>query len=410
MTPFGIAFRMIRMRPWVTMLTVLSLSLGTALPCVILILRHQVEQALLREGKTVDLVVGAKGSPLQLVLSSIHHLDLPTGNIPWSVVEDLRADRRVVQALPLGLGDNVRGFRIVGTDAGFREWRSDAGDPRHRLAKGEWFTKPFEAVAGAEAAAQLGLGLGDSFVGAHGLTAAPGALHDEFPYTVTGILESTGLSVDRLIVTPIESVWLVHEDEQNQHNRMFGSGTSSANVEPEATAVLLRLRSPGLRMWMREEINRETNAMAAAPVDELLRLVRGLLRPVQTGMFWMAAAVVAVSGCAILSTLLQAADRRKQDWATLRVLGARPRAICTLVWLEAVWIALISVGAGVVLARGGLAAAASLSAEPLLMSLNPWQRVPGEEVILLGVFVFGSGIGLIPALRMYRRSPLEDLQ
>lgn len=410
MTPFGIAYRYLRIRPWVTLLTVLSLSLGTALPCVILILRHQVEHALLREGKSVDLVVGAKGSPLQLVLSSIHHLDLPTGNIPWSQVEALRADSRVVRALPIGLGDNFRGYRIVGTDAGFRDWRDASGGTPHRLAAGEWFSRPFEVVAGADVAERLGLRPGDTFVGAHGLVAAPGTDHDEFPYTVTGILEATGWSVDRLILTPIESVWEVHAEEQNRHNRMFASGTAAANVEPEITSVLLRLRSPGLRMWMREEINDQTNAMAAAPVDELLRLYRGVLRPVQSGLFWMAAAVVAVSGCAILSTLLQAAERRKRDWATLRMVGAHPGELGLLIQLEAVWIALFSVAAGVLMARGGLAMAGHLSSEPLLASMSLWRAAPGEGAVWLTVFVFGSCIGFVPALLMYRRSPLEDLQ
>lgn len=403
------SLRALRVRAGITALTLLSLSLGVALPCAILRIREQVEHALLQEGRGIDLVVGAKGSPLQLVLSTIHHLDMPTGNIPWSLVEAFRQDPRVTATLPVGLGDNISGFRIVGTDDTAREWNQPDGTPLVTVAEGRWFEEDFEAVLGAEAARRTRLRIGDSFVGAHGLISAPGTDHDQFPYQVTGILEENGSAADRLVFTTIGSVWKVHEEEQNVHNRMFGSGERAANTEPEITAVWLRLRSPGLRMWMREEINDGTAAMAAAPLDELLRLAKGVLRPLQDGLLLMAAAVVVVSGLAILSTLLQAAQRRSRDWALLRVLGAHPRELFLLVWLEALWLSLGSVVLGLLLAHGGLAVAARMKDTVVLQGIDPWQLATGEGWVLAGVFLFGAVAGLVPAVSAYRRSPRVNL-
>ena len=407
----GMAFRYVRARRGVTALTVLSLALGTALPCTILLLREQAESALLREGTGVDMVVGAKGSPLQLVLSTVHQIDLPTGNIPHALYEQLKADRRVEAAVPIALGDNLAGYRIVGTSRAFFDWRPRdiEGDAAWiRLQQGRLFEAPFEAVLGAEAARQLNLHLGDSFIGYHGLRPAPGAGHPEFPYTVTGILAPLGGAVDRLILTPTESVWLVHEAEERQYQAKFG-GTEPGEMPMEVTAVWLRLRSPGTRMWLRDEINRTTDAMAAIPLNELHRLYQRVLGPMQQGLLWIAGAVALVSGLAILATLLQATDRRRKDWAVLRTLGAHPRELFTLVWLESLWISTLGLLGGLALAHGGLALAARWIPSDLMAGFSPLHFAEHQGVILLCIWAGGVVFGLIPAALIYRRSPVEDL-
>ncbi|MDF3129684.1 ABC transporter permease [Kiritimatiellaeota bacterium B1221] len=403
------ALRGLLSRGWVSALTLTSLTLAVALPCAILGVRQQVETSLLQEGREIDLVAGAKGSPLQLVLSTVHHLDVPTGNIPWRMVEKFRKDKRVTALLPIGLGDNFQGYRIVGTDNSIQTWQRKGDHPYAPLESGEWFDKAFDAVIGSEVAQQSGLTIGDKFVGAHGLVAAPGTDHAEFPYTVTGRLAPTGTAVDRLIFTPMQSVWDVHASEQNFHNKLFGSGETASNTETEVTAIWLKLRSPGLRMWLREEINDHTEIMAAAPMDELLRLAQGVLKPLQEGLLIMAAAVVVVSALAMLSTLLQAADRRRRDWALLRILGARPREVFSLVWLEALWLTEGGLFLGLLLAHGGLAALSRSGITPVLNGFNPWQLAPGELGVLLTVFGFGALAGLIPATIAYLRSPLQEI-
>ncbi len=412
MTLPGMAFRYLWARRGVTLLTVISLALGTALPCAILLLREQSENALLREGSGVDMVVGGKGSPLQLVLSAVHHVDLPTGNIPLALYHSLREDERVRAAVPLSLGDNFAGYRIVGTTADFFAWRPrnlEDGASWLTLRAGRAFEEPFEVVLGADVARAHGFALGDSFVGSHGLRPAPGTEHDDFPYVVTGILEPSGGVVDRLILTPLDSVWLVHEADEDMHRNLFGARRERPEREPEVTAVWLRLRSAGMRMWMRDEINRNTDAMAAVPVDELHRLYQRVLKPVQQGLLWMAAAVALVSGLAILATLLQATERRRRDWAVLRTLGAHPREIFTLVWLESLWISTLGVLLGILLAHGGLSAAFHFRSPEFLTGFTPFHLAEHQNAVLLGIWVGGAFFGVIPALFGYRRSPVEDL-
>ena len=410
MTLLGMALRYVRARRGVSVLTVLSLALATALPCSVLLLREQAERSLLQEGAGVDLVVGGKGSPLQLVLSVVHHLDVPTGNIPLSLYEKYREDARIVQAVPFSLGDNVAGYRIVGTSPVFLDWqpRNHGEEPWVALREGRLFEETFDAVLGAEVAERLDLRIGDSFVGSHGLQAAPGTEHDDFPYLVTGILKRTGGTVDRLVFSTLQSVWDVHEAEEDLHRGMFGA-VARAEKAPEVTAVWLRLRSPGMRLWMRDEINRGTDAMAAIPVDELHRLYQRVLRPVERGMLWMAGAVAVVSGFSVLATLLQSTDRRRRDWAVLRTLGAHPREIFALVWLEAFWLSSIGVVLGVVLAHGGLAFGVRVFQPEFLLGFNPFHFAELQGTVLIMIWIGGILFGLVPALTGYRRSPVEDL-
>ena len=410
MTLAGMAWRYVRSRRGVSLLTILGLALATALPCVVLLLREQAEHSLLQEGAGVDLVIGGKGSPLQLILSVVHHLDVPTGNIPLSLYETFREDPRVVQAVPFSLGDNVGGFRIVGTTHGFFDWRprNQEGAPRVRLREGALFEATFDAVLGAEAAERLGLRIGDSFVGSHGLRAAPGTEHDDFPYRVTGILERTGGTVDRLVFSTLQSVWDVHEAEEELHRGLFGAGPRAERA-PEVTAVWLRLRSPGMRLWIRDEINRGTEAMAAVPVDELHRLYQRVLRPVERGMLWMAGAVAVVSGFSVLATLLQSTDRRRRDWAVLRTLGAHPREIVAMVWLEAFWLSTVGAALGLVLAHGGLAAGVRVFQPEFLLGFDPFHFAELQGRVVAMIWLVGIFCGLIPALTAYRRSPVEEL-
>src|SRR5262249_45286030 len=154
-----------RARPLVTALNLLLLALGIATITLLMLATGQIEQRMGRDARGIDLVVGAKGSPMQLVLSAVFHLDAPTGNIPLADAQALRRSRAVKKALPPALGDSYRSFRIVGTSHDY---------PAHygsRLAAGRLWDAPMEVVLGAETAAATGLGLGAEFTGAHGLSA-----------------------------------------------------------------------------------------------------------------------------------------------------------------------------------------------------------------------------------------------
>ncbi|HET6522228.1 MAG TPA: ABC transporter permease, partial [Geminicoccaceae bacterium] len=155
----------LRARILTTGLNLVLLALGVATIVVLILFGAQLADRLTRDARGFDLVVGAKGSPMQLILSAIYHADVPTGNVPAAATEELRADPMVRSVIPLALGDSLRGFRIVGTEHAYADHYGA------RLADGRLWAEPLEATLGARVAAATGLGVGDRFVGSHGLGA-----------------------------------------------------------------------------------------------------------------------------------------------------------------------------------------------------------------------------------------------
>jgi len=187
----------------------LLLTLGVATITLLLLLTTALDERLRRDAAGIDLVVGAKGSPLQLVLSGIYHVDVPPGNIPLAEVDTLRADPLIAEVVPIAMGDSFRGAHIVGTEPTF------LGLYHARLAGGALWKAPMEAVLGADIARQSGLAIGARFAGSHGL-AEGGEVHADNPYRVVGVLQSAGTVIDRLVLTGVESVWKVHEHEAQE--------------------------------------------------------------------------------------------------------------------------------------------------------------------------------------------------
>ena len=212
MNLFRLSWSYLRAQPLNTALNLLLLALGIGTITLILLVGHQLEDRLQRNAQGIDLVVGAKGSPMQIILANLFHLDVPTGNIPLNEAMALARDRQVAKAIPLALGDNYRGYRIVGTSHDY---------PAHydiTIADGQLWRRPMEAVLGAEVARQSGLQVGDHFAGTHGLSPTGGGqAHDYAPYTVVGILAPSRSVIDRLVLTSIESVWAVHEHDEHDH-------------------------------------------------------------------------------------------------------------------------------------------------------------------------------------------------
>lgn len=414
MTLWRMAWRYLWGRTLVTALTLTGIALGAALIACVLTLQRESETGFLGESGQFDLVVGAKGSPLQLVLSSIYNLDLPTGNIPYSRFAALRKDPRIAEAIPLGLGDNYRGYRIIGTDSTVINLpdRREPGRQFLTLARGVFFQNDFEAVIGAQVARQTGLKIGDTFFGSHGLAAMSGSSeHRDFPYKVVGILAPSGGSTDRAIFVTLASVWHIHEQEAETHRRIAGVAEQFApsKEDLEVTAVLLRLHTVGLRLWMAQEIQKQTEAMAAIPVNEMHRLYQQVLKPIQRLLLAVAALVVVVSALSITATLYQSAERRRRDLAVLRALGAHPREIFSLVVMEALLLTLLGLAAGWLLGHGGLALANPYLRDSIGLGISPWSISPIEAGALAIVALGGLLAGILPAALAYRRKPVLDL-
>ncbi len=408
---FFMAWQYLKFRWLVSLLTIFGISTGVALVCAVLALRHESEKALSRDAGLYDLVAGGKGSPLQLVLSSVYHLDSPTGNIPYKEYERIRSDPRVEWAAPVGLGDNYLGYRIIGTEKHFFDLPDREGNLFFELAEGDVFQDRFDVVLGSQVAQASGLKIGDSFFGTHGLIEVAGAeVHRDFPYRVSGILAPSGTAQDRAIFGTLKSVWEIHETEDLLHSAIQGSAIMADHKTRETTAILVRLETPGLRLWMADEIREGTDGIAAIPINEIMRFQQGILGPVQQILLAIAGVVVAVSCLTVLITLHQAAERRRRDIAILRSLGAYRREVATLVFSEGLLLTGGGILLGLLIGHGGMAIAVDYFREATGLILNPW-RIPSNELYALLIMALSGALAsTFPAISSYRRTPIDDLQ
>lgn len=390
MTLTGLAFAYARRRPLATALVVALAALGVAIATVTLLVTRELGERLHRDARGIDLVVGAKGSPLQLVLSGVYHVDVPPGNIPSGALAELRAHPMVAGVIPLALGDSFRGFRIVGTEPALIEHYGA------RLAEGAVFRRPMEAVIGSEVARRSGLGIGGRFAGAHGL-AEGGGEHGETPYAVTGVLAPTGTVVDRLVLTPVESVWAVHDAHHGADDPGdVRSGPRSKERQPgaaheprELTMLLVRYRSPLAAASLPREINKSSALVAASPAYETARLftVFGVGLDLVRAF---AAILVGASLLLLFVALAQALDERRYDLAILRTLGARRSGIVWVLTAESLALAATGALGGLLLGHAALAVLAAWF--PVAAPLAPaaWRFVPEEGALL--ALALGGGI------------------
>ena len=339
MKTLSLSWRYLWARPLASALNLLLLSLGLAAITLVLLVRTQLDRAFERDLAGIDAVVGAKGSPLQLILSGVFHIDVPPGNIPLSEAQALAQDARVAQLIPLSLGDSFRGFRIVGTT---RDYPAHYGAT---LARGQWWQAPMEAVLGAQVARSTGLAAGGMFAGTHGLGGG-GEEHGDEPYRVSGVLAPCGCVLDRLVLTSSESVWRVHEGEPEDE-----AERRALEAERQITLALVRYRSPLAAVTFPRFVNEATGLQAAAPALEITRLLR--LVGVGTDVLRGFAAVLLLSaGLSVFIALWSALRERRADLALLRLLGAPPRRLAALLLCEAVWLALLATVLGLAAGHG----------------------------------------------------------
>ncbi|WP_439517296.1 FtsX-like permease family protein [Hydrogenophaga sp.] len=392
-----LSWRYLWSRPLATALNLLLLSLGLASMALVLVARDQVERAFDRDLAGIDVVVGAKGSPMQLILAGVFHIDVPPGNIPLAEADELARHPQVEQLIPLSLGDNLQGFRIVGTTPDY---------PAHydaTLAGGAWWKRPLEAVIGAQVATRTGLQIGQVFEGAHGLGSG-GASHGGTPYTVTGVLAPCGCVLDRLILTATESVWRVHDDMH------AGDGMSEAErteldaalqAEREITLALIRYRTPMAAVSFPRFVNETTSMQAAAPALEITRLLAmvGVGTQVLQGL---TAVLLAVAGLSVFIALWSAVRERQGDLAMLRMLGAPPARVSALLLCEALWLALLACALGLLSAHALTALLGELLSTRHSLSMSGWQWVPAEWWVPALAFSVAVISALLPAISAYR--------
>ena len=339
-----LAWKYLWSRPLAAVLNLLLLTLGLAAITLVLLVATQLDRAFERDLAGIDLVVGAKGSPLQLILAGVFHIDVPTGNIPLAEVQALQKHPMVAQVIPLSLGDSYGGFRIVGTTPDY------LAHYEATVAHGQAWTTPMQAVLGATAAAGLARSarqpmepaalVGAPFVGNHGLGGG-GHAHGNHPYVISGVLAPCGCVLDRLILTSTESVWQVHET----HMANDEEDLEALRQEREVTVALVRYRTPLAAVTLPRLVNAGTSMQAAAPAIEVTRLLR-LLGVGADVLRAFGAVLLGVAALSVFIALWNAVRERRADLAMLRMLGAPPRRVAGLLLSEALWLAVLATALG----------------------------------------------------------------
>ncbi len=393
-----LASKFLRDRILSTALTILSVASGVALIVWLQGVTGGVREAFVRHATPYNLIVGAPGSPVQLVLSGVFFLDRPVGNISRDVYEELKNDPAVDRAVPIAMGDSFRGHAIVGTTKEFFDPLPGEKFPL-RLRAGRLFNGNFEAVIGARVAAETRLEIGAQFRSSHGFSG--GEQHAE-PMTVVGILEPTGGPRDGAVYCSLESI---HEFHRHANEYAESGGTAAPN---QMTAVLVRPKDLTALPLLQRQIQMSGRAQAVFPTSALYQLFDTLeiwKRVVQV-LCWTVVAVALTSVCI---TLYSFVEERAADIALLRALGASRTRITRLILIQSLLLSLGGALTGIALGHGLMAVLGGVVQSFTGVDLS-WSVMTGWEGMILGALgATGLVFGAWPAWRAYRVAAAEYL-
>lgn len=404
MSTVTLVWNYLKAKPLNTVLNIFLLALGIAVITVLLLFSKQLNEKISTNTKGIDLVVGAKGSPLQLILCNIFHIDFPTGNIKLNEAEQLSRHRLVKSAIPLALGDSYQNFRIIGTNRSYAELYYAEID------LGSWWVMNFEVVVGATAAKISKLKLGDSFSSAHGLV-KEGQTHERM-YIVKGILKPTHSVMDNLILTNVGSVWKVHEEHKDGIKKWI-EGTKIINpsslvpaVEAgdstlEITSLLIKYRNPLAVIQLPRFINTQTNMQAASPAFETARLF-SILGVGVDALMGFAYVLIFISGLSIFIALYNSLKERQYDLAIMRSMGASRGKLLFATILEGTILTVLGSLIGLVLGHMVLFLFTVLVSQSQSTGISALVFYPEEAFIFGGSFVLGIMCSLIPGFQAYR--------
>jgi len=393
-----LAWSYLKSRPLTTALNVLLLALGVAVIAILILFTNQLEEKITANAKGVDLVVGAKGSPMQLILCSVFHIDFPTGNINLKEAERIARHPMVKKAIPMALGDSYRGFRIVGTRHDYAALYSA------EVAEGKLWEQHLEVTVGATVADQLGMKPGDEFVSAHGL-AEDGHAHEAHHYNVVGIFKTTGTVLDNLILTNVQSIWLAHDLDVTPRGNLPASmlvpGHLAGDSSREVTSLLVQYRNPLAVIQLPRFINQQSNLQAASPAYETARLfsILGVGADVLRGF---AMVLILISGLSIFIVLYNSMKERRYDLAIMRSMGAGRTMLFLAVVLEGTFLTGLGTVSGLFLGHAAVWIFAVAMPQAAASGIHGGVWYMMETWLLAGSLLLGVLCSLIPALQAYK--------
>ena len=374
------AWQNLKAKPLQTSLSLALLAFGVGMVSLMLLTEKQVNDAFERNIKDIDLVLGAKGSPLQLILANVYHIDAPTGNILQREAQKVLKHPYIASGIPLAYGDNHEGYRIVGTEHSYVEHYGAT------LSEGALWNAPYEVTAGSRVAQNLGLQIGDAFYSAHGLKDQTD-IHTNKTFTVVGILEPSGSVIDQLLLTPMESIWQVHAEE----------GEVSDPATREITAMLLKKRNP-LAVLTIPNTLRETNMQVALPAIEVNRMTQqfGLGT---SALRAIAMLIMALSFASIFISVLDNIRARRHELALMRTLGGTPSTLYRLLLLEGGLLSIAGTALGLALSRIGMVVLGKVVESQFHYDLGVLTVLPSEWMLSGAAILVGLMASAIPARR-----------
>ena len=375
-------------KPLQTALSTILLAFGVGMVSLMMLSEKQIKDQFERNIKDIDLVLGAKGSPLQLILANVYHIDAPTGNIDLEAAEEVIKHPYVEDGIPLAYGDNYMGYRIVGTEHSYPEHYSA------ELSEGQMWSETFEVTVGAVVAKKLDLNLGDTFYSAHGLTDGTD-IHDNVDFKVVGILKPTSSVIDQLLLTNIESIWGVHGDHSDE---LKGK---------EITAVLLKKRNP-MAVLTLPNLLKDTNMQVALPAIEINRL-NNQFGIGTKALSAIALLIMALSFASIFISVFENMQSRKYELALMRTMGGSPSTLFKLILLEGGLLSIGGVLLGLIISRTGLFTLATLVADKFKYDISEMSLLPSEIALVCCATFVGLLAAIIPAVKTLRMDISETL-
>ena len=423
MSILKLAWKNIVYRPLNSLLSIVLMASGISIVTVLLLTNHQVQEKYAQNLAGIDLVVGAKGSPTDLILSSIYQVGNPTGNINERQTMMVKRNPFVEKTIPISLGDSYKGYRIVGTNEHY------LGLYNYKLKEGSVFEKPLEVVIGSNIQLKTGLNIGDEFKGGHGVGEVLHE-HDEFLYKVVGVLEKNNTVLDNIIITPKESAWVVHSGHENEggsfdlkskeqkeaeeethedeHDHHHGKPQTVNDIlknlpenKKEITSLLVIYKNNRAKFTLPGQINGQSTMMAVEPQIETQKLMNVVSSGVD-GVKLMGYFILVISAISVFISLYSSLKERTFEIALIRVMGGSRFQVLLMVLLEGLFLALLGYVLGAILSHFGMQIVANILEESYRFEFSGWIFLPQEMVLLAGAVIIGLISAIIPALMAYK--------
>ena len=394
MNIFKLSLKNIFNKPLSSTISLALLILGIGIISLLLQLNTLIKDQMDNNLKGIDMVVGAKGSPLQLILSSVYHIDSPTGNISLEEAEKISKNRMVGSSIKLLYGDNFKGYRIVGAEKKFIELYNV------KIKKGKNLSKPFEVLVGSKVYSKLKIDIGDDLISSHGLRET-GESHDDQSFKVVGLLEPSNSVIDQLIITLPQSVWDVHGNHDHEEEHEHDHDEEHQHDDREITAMLIKFKSPMNIIQFPRQINETTNLQAAVPSYEISRLFKLFGFGIET-LSYLAYLIIIVSGFSLFINLFNSMRERKYEMALIRTLGASRLQLSTMIIFESIILTISGFILGLLFSRFGVMFVSSLMEESINYNLSSFKILNEEYWLLLLSVIIGLMASLIPAVQVYK--------